>query len=124
MEPIWGKRSEIVQRLLRETCELCGATAMLQAHHVRKLADLTRDGQRDVPLGSGGWLRGDASRSWSANAATTLFTTGATMDQPSRIGVTGEPRDTEMVMRGSGEGRWKRTVLYLAGGLSYRSTFC
>ena len=40
-------------------------------------------------------------------------------DQPSRIGVTGEPRDTEMVMRGSGEGRWKRTLLYLAGGLSY-----
>lgn len=41
------------------------------------------------------------------------------MDQPSRIGVTGEPRDTEMVMRGSGEGRWKRTGMYLAGGLSY-----
>jgi group II intron reverse transcriptase/maturase len=53
VEPIWGKRSEIVQRLLRETCELCGATATLQAHHVRKLADLTRNGQRDVPL----WVR-------------------------------------------------------------------
>jgi AI2M/AI1M-like HNH endonuclease len=53
VEPIWGKRREIVQRLLRETCELCGATATLQAHHVRKLADLTRNGQRDVPL----WVR-------------------------------------------------------------------
>ena len=53
VEPIWGKRSEIVQRLLRETCELCGATATLRAHHVRKLADLTRNGQRDVPL----WVR-------------------------------------------------------------------
>jgi AI2M/AI1M-like, HNH endonuclease len=53
VESIWGKRSEIVQRLLRETCELCGATATLQAHHVRKLADLTRNGQRDVPL----WVR-------------------------------------------------------------------
>lgn len=50
VEPIWGKRSGIVQRLLRQTCELCGATATLQAHHVRKLADLTRDGKRDAPL--------------------------------------------------------------------------
>jgi hypothetical protein len=42
------------------------------------------------------------------------------MDQPSRNNVTGERRDTETVMRRSEEGRWKRTAMYLAGGLSYR----
>ena len=39
----------------------------------------------------------------------------------SRTEVTGEPRDTEKVMRGSEEGRWKSTPTgQLAGGLSYR----
>jgi Type II intron maturase/AI2M/AI1M-like, HNH endonuclease len=57
VEPIWGKRSEIVQRLLREKCELCGAPGPLHAHHVRKLADLTRGGQ-PAPL----WVQRMATR--------------------------------------------------------------
>jgi group II intron reverse transcriptase/maturase len=34
------KRTEIVQRLLADTCELCGNQTDIQVHHVRKLADL------------------------------------------------------------------------------------
>jgi hypothetical protein len=42
-----GKRSEVVQRLLAETCELCGAEgADLEVHHIRKLADIDRPGRR------------------------------------------------------------------------------
>jgi len=41
-----GKRSEAVQRLLAEKCELCGVQEPLQAHHIRKLADIDRPGRR------------------------------------------------------------------------------
>jgi len=40
-----GNRSEAVQRLLATKCELCEQDGPLQAHHVRKLADLHKSGQ-------------------------------------------------------------------------------
>jgi group II intron reverse transcriptase/maturase len=40
-----GSRSEAVQRLLADHCELCGGDGPLQAHHVRKLADLNKSGR-------------------------------------------------------------------------------
>jgi len=39
-------RSEAVQRLVAEKCELCDAEEPLQAHHIRKLADIDRPGRR------------------------------------------------------------------------------
>lgn len=50
LTPIWGKRSEITQRLLAGTCELCGKETAVEAHHIRKLADLQRKGQAEKPL--------------------------------------------------------------------------
>jgi hypothetical protein len=42
-----GKRSEVVQRMLADRCELCGAEGVaLQMHHIRKLADIDRPGRR------------------------------------------------------------------------------
>jgi len=41
-----GNRSEVVQRLLANKCELCGATGPVQMHHIRKLADIDRPGRR------------------------------------------------------------------------------
>ena len=49
IEPIWSQRSEIVQRLLANTCEVCGSTTKVEAHHIRKLADLTVKGQTAKP---------------------------------------------------------------------------
>lgn len=37
---IWSGRSELIERLLAEACELCGASGNTEVHHVRKLADL------------------------------------------------------------------------------------
>jgi group II intron reverse transcriptase/maturase len=48
-EPIWSGRSEVIQRLLAQTCELCGATENIEVHHIRKLADLERTGQSAKP---------------------------------------------------------------------------
>jgi len=39
-------RSEVVQRLLADKCELCGADGPTQVHHIRKLADIDRPGRR------------------------------------------------------------------------------
>ena len=41
-KPIWSGRSEVVERLLADTCELCGATDNIEVHHIRKLKDLDR----------------------------------------------------------------------------------
>jgi group II intron reverse transcriptase/maturase len=42
-------RSELLQRLLAQECELCGATGHCEVHHVRKLADLRHPGQKAPP---------------------------------------------------------------------------
>jgi hypothetical protein len=48
-----------------------------------------------------------ARRSWFVRPVITRFNTDATMARRSRPGVTGERRDTEMVMRRSEKGGWK-----------------
>lgn len=54
-----GLRSEVVQRLLAQKCELCEAVeGPFQVHHVRKLADLDRPGQGEKPP----WVKKMASR--------------------------------------------------------------
>jgi group II intron reverse transcriptase/maturase len=50
LQPYIPRRSEIIDRLLRDTCEVCGAKGQVEMHHVRKLADLKGKGQREKPL--------------------------------------------------------------------------
>lgn len=52
------QRGELVQRLVAQECELCGATENLEVHHIRKLADLKRPGQKEKPY----WARLMAAR--------------------------------------------------------------
>ena len=42
--------SEVVQRLLAQTCELCGAQEQCEVHHIRRLADLHKPGRKEKPL--------------------------------------------------------------------------
>ncbi len=55
---VFGVRSEVVQRLLAQECELCGAKGTCQVHHVHKLADLNRPGQGEKPP----WIKRMAAR--------------------------------------------------------------
>jgi group II intron reverse transcriptase/maturase len=50
-EPAWdaARGSELIRRLLRGRCELCGQTATVQVHQIRKLADLDKPGQPKQP---------------------------------------------------------------------------
>ena len=52
------RRSELVIRLLIGRCEICGSEEDIQVHHIRKLADLNRPGQRPAD----GWKQLMASR--------------------------------------------------------------
>ena len=58
VKPIWSKRSEIVERLLAQECELCGAKDNIEVHHVRKLADLAMKGHANRPE----WMKLMAAR--------------------------------------------------------------
>ena len=47
--PILNGRTELVQRLLADTCELCGSTVKVQVHHIRAMKDLRRKGRAERP---------------------------------------------------------------------------
>jgi len=46
---MWVKRTELIQRLLAEKCELCGSEGDVDVHHVRALKDLNPTGRKEVP---------------------------------------------------------------------------
>ncbi len=39
---VYNTRSELLERLLRDKCELCGSTENCNVHHIRRIADLDR----------------------------------------------------------------------------------
>ena len=58
IRPYVRRTSEIVERLLHDTCEVCGAKEKVEMHHIRKLADLNKQGRREKPL----WIKVMISR--------------------------------------------------------------
>jgi type II intron maturase/AI2M/AI1M-like HNH endonuclease len=47
---IWSnRRTELVQRLLADTCELCGSQHSVEVHHIRALKDLRSNGRAQPP---------------------------------------------------------------------------
>jgi hypothetical protein len=50
--------TELVQRLVAESCELCGSRSSIEVHHVRALKDLDRKSRSERPL----WARLMAAR--------------------------------------------------------------
>ena len=58
LPPILNGRTELVERLLADTCELCGSTVKVQVHHVRALKDLRKKGRAKPPA----WMEVMAAR--------------------------------------------------------------
>jgi len=56
--PYWDTRTELVQRLLAETCELCGSHQDMEVHHIRALKDLKQHGRPEKPA----WVKTMAAR--------------------------------------------------------------
>jgi len=104
---VYGNRSEVVQRLLAQECDLCGSTDNCEVHHVRKLADLRKPGRREKPL----WGRRMASRRRKTLVTCQQCHEEMHRERPSRrqvtVQITGEPREIARLTRGSEGGRWK-----------------
>ncbi len=45
VQPIFNARTELIQRLRADRCEICESTDGVQVHHIRKLADLKKKGR-------------------------------------------------------------------------------
>jgi group II intron reverse transcriptase/maturase len=92
-----ARRSEVLERLLADECELCGSRGEVEVHHIRKLADLHVKGRKEKPL----WVRVMASR-----RRKTLIVCAACHDDihagrslgrpPDRVNATGEPGDGKL----------------------------
>jgi group II intron reverse transcriptase/maturase len=48
-KPINNARSELLQRMQANVCELCGADQSIEVHHIRKLADLHKKDGKERP---------------------------------------------------------------------------
>jgi Type II intron maturase len=67
---IWSnRRSELVQRLLADACELCGSGNQVEVHHIRHSKTSTPRGRNTSPNGSCGWQHAAARPSSSAASA-------------------------------------------------------
>lgn len=44
-EARWVRKSELITRLLKDECELCGSKSQIEAHHVNRLANIRRKWQ-------------------------------------------------------------------------------
>jgi hypothetical protein len=56
---VWNVRhTELLERVLANTCELCGSTVDIEVHHIRHLKDLQRKGRGEPPA----WVQKMASR--------------------------------------------------------------
>lgn len=54
----WNPRTELIQRLLAQKCELCGSQEGVEVHHVRHLRDLQQKGRKEKPS----WVKVMAAR--------------------------------------------------------------
>jgi hypothetical protein len=104
-----GSRNELIQRLLADACELCGAQGHCEVHHIRKLADLKVKGRKEKPP----WVHRMAARQRKTLIVCRdchhAIHAGRPTRQSVQAQVTGEPRETETLMRGSERGRQKST---------------
>ena len=56
---VWNIRhTELLERVLANTCELCGSRVDIEVHHIRHLRDLQRKGRGEPPV----WVQKMASR--------------------------------------------------------------
>jgi group II intron reverse transcriptase/maturase len=52
-ERVWNTRTELLERLLRDECEICGAPGPCNVHHVRSLKSINKPGRKPKPRWAG-----------------------------------------------------------------------
>ncbi|WP_325392885.1 reverse transcriptase/maturase family protein [Desulfitobacterium sp.] len=46
---VFSIKSQLIDRLMKDTCELCGSSGNIEMHHVKKLKDLENNGRKEKP---------------------------------------------------------------------------
>ena len=84
-------RTDLIQRLLADECEICGSTDRIQVHHVRKLADLKLrwQGRREKPH----WVQYMLARRRKTLVVCHGCHTAIHAGRPTRIRPTEDPAD-------------------------------
>jgi len=100
--PHLNGRTELVQRLLADTCERCGSTDGVQVHHIRALKDLRKQGRAPRP----DWMEIMAARRRKTlvvcrHCHADIHAGRPARSRPTRIQDTGEPGDRKRVTPGS-----------------------
>jgi hypothetical protein len=49
IQTVYNRRNELLTRLLADVCELCGSKVHVEAHHIKKLADLKKRYKKEPP---------------------------------------------------------------------------
>jgi group II intron reverse transcriptase/maturase len=102
----WNKRTDILDRMLADQCEICGRKGDCEVHHVRKLSNLHKLGRREKP-----WW---AKRMIAMRRKTLVVCVSCHKDihagrQTTReiLEVTGEPYDAKVsrTVRGGADGK-------------------
>ena len=107
--PVWNGRTELEQRLLADTCELCGSHDRITVHHIRALKDLDQYGRREsTPMGQndGGPPPENAHRVLAVPHEYSIWQT-PTKHHGQKPCLTGEPYASKGCMYGSGRGGGK-----------------
>jgi len=103
----WSRRTELVERLLADTCELCGSKEDVEVHHIRALKDLKRPGQS----ARAPWIEVMAARHRKTlvvcHDCHTAITHGRLQRNMNRPRITGEPcaRKPASTVRGGADGK-------------------
>ena len=103
---VMTNRSELLQRMFADICELCGSKEKVEVHHIRKLADLEKPGRREKPV----WVKQMAARRRKTlvvcRKCHEQIHAGTSTASFRRKG-TGEPRDAKAsrVVREEGNGK-------------------
>jgi group II intron reverse transcriptase/maturase len=50
---VYSIKSQLIDRMLKDTCELCESSGNIEMHHVKKLRDLEKNGRKEKPE----WMR-------------------------------------------------------------------
>ena len=103
------ERTELLQRLLADVCELCGSTDKVEVHHIRHLKDLNSTHRRNRPRWMKSWsLAGERHWLLAGNVTTKSIRANTTVKVSRnnywRAGC------AERRTPGSEGGRWKRTL--------------
>lgn len=105
---VWNNRTEVVERLLAEKCELCDSRESVEVHHIRKLADIKPKRGKEVAQWKYLMIARNRKTLVVCKECHVKIHNGEHDGKSlKRIVTTGEPREVESLTRGSERGSWK-----------------